>query len=771
MTHDVRVRRSRARVRWLALCAAAGACIVSQFATAAPPSATGQAAAVPLTGGQINLRSQGVIAGTAPMVITTANTTESIIFATPTNGVCVQIDNPQQMDYASEGVQLQVVVGNVDAADGVFLTIPLVAGVGNDNLAACDDPNSPPVANAGPDQTVPDTDGLNGETVVLDASGSFDSDGTIVSYIWMNASSDQMLGITTVPTLTTTLPDGVHVISLTVVDNSGDPNSEAATDEVTITVQAAAAPTANAGPDQTLEDTDGLPGELVTLTGTATPGSGTIVRYEWFDAGEQSLGEGPTLTVRLDDGTHEITLLVEDSNQLVAFDSVTISVGVPAPRGSLANLSGLSSNQRSIATAIDNLCQRLTEAQAESDLLERCNGLIFGTDEAGQREALDQLGAEDLSALQTQTLFFASSQSSGVMERLMALRGGARGMSLGNLQLNLDGKPVPLMRLAMLGELVGAMLGANADSDTANGADEPGSLLGDRLGLWLRGSYSELDKKHATASHNFQSKQTSFTLGADYRFTPNFVAGLSAGYNDSSLDYRGGSRGGLDTSGWTASLYGSAYAVGNFYIDGVVSFGKSDYDSTRRITYLEGTTLIDRTAVGSTDGTTTSGALSMGYDFQLGALTLSPTASYLYTEADIDSMTESGASGLDLIVDERRFSASTATLGLRAVYALSFRWGVLLPHFRGEFVRELDADADVFGVRFANDPFASSADPTPPIVVVTDNPDRSYWRFTVGSSAQFKYGVSAYAEYQRLQSFQYVSFDDFTVGLRLQRSF
>jgi hypothetical protein len=38
-------------------------------------------------------------------------------------------------------------------------------------------------------------------------------------------------------------------------------------------------------------------------------------------------------------------------------------------------------------------------------------------------------------------------------------------------------------------------------------------------------------------------------------------------------------------------------------------------------------------------------------------------------------------------------------------------------------------------------------------------------------SAQFKYGVAAYVEYQRLQDFKFVSFGDLTFGVRMQRGF
>src|SRR5690606_39403962 len=129
---------------------------------------------------------------------------------------------------------------------------------------------------------------------------------------------------------------------------------------------------------------------------------------------------------------------------------------------------------------------------------------------------------------------------------------------------------------------------------------------------------------------------------------------------------------------------------------------------------------------------------------------------------------ERGAAGLNLIYDEQSFQSFTGNIGLRATYAWNLSWGVLLPHVRVDYVREFKNDADVFGVRFAADPNANSA---PPILVETDNPDESYWRLAAGFSAELAHGLSGYVEYQRLASFEYVSFEDVSIGLRLQRSF
>jgi outer membrane autotransporter protein len=160
--------------------------------------------------------------------------------------------------------------------------------------------------------------------------------------------------------------------------------------------------------------------------------------------------------------------------------------------------------------------------------------------------------------------------------------------------------------------------------------------------------------------------------------------------------------------------------------------------------------------------------VSGGYDFLVGGVTLSPTLGVYYIDATIDSFTEKGVAGLNLKYDEQNFKSLTGNLGFRATYAINLSWGVLLPHVRIDYVREFENDVDVFGVRFAADPNANSA---PPILVQTDNPDESYWRLAGGFSAQFKFGFSGYIEYQRLQSFEFISFQDVSVGLRMQRSF
>src|SRR5262249_41758288 len=161
------------------------------------------------------------------------------------------------------------------------------------------------------------------------------------------------------------------------------------------------------------------------------------------------------------------------------------------------NLPGLDKNQKSMADGLDALCNRVlgttppplgkgkqpeqavraqqATAADRADLAAKCNGLLFNNTATNQVTALDGLSPKDFAAARTQTLLCANFQYPGIMERLMALRGGARGLSLAGLNLTLDGSHVPL---AQIERMTKQLLGGGASAD-----QEKGGLLSDKWGL------------------------------------------------------------------------------------------------------------------------------------------------------------------------------------------------------------------------------------------------------------------------------------------------
>lgn len=780
-------RAGRTFTSWIS---GAALLLIAPLAMAAPPTFTGTPITVPFPAvGQsviVNLRQQGVVAGSAPIQVGTQQGViflnnqvivglriSSVLSGGEVPSVCVRVDNDSvttiPIGAYSAGISANNPQGTANGSIAIInAPAPTIDPDDPVQLATCDDPNLPPLVNAGPDRTIVDTNGAAGENVVL-AGSATDPEGELLTYEWFLGSSQTVFA--TGPTPTVSLPDGPSQLRLVVTDEGG----QTGTDTVNITVQPTAGPTANAGADRVIEDTDGEDGEDVVLDGSlSTDTDGTITTYTWSQIvdgeTEVALGTsaGPTLQVRLADGDNDIRLVITDNTGNQASDRVVITVSEGASITTLSDIPNLTPNQRRVAQALDRICSDLRDLSGgegqqltgnQQDLLIRCDGLQTGNTTGNQVAALEELVADDFAVARTQTLLFANTQYASVMDRLMALRGGARGLSLAGLNIIVDGKPVPL---AQLQDMAKGLLGGGAS------ADEPGGLLSDKWGMWARGNFSFGEKDRNTSSPAFDADQWAMVAGLDYRFSDKLVGGLALAYGQSSIEFDPRDEGALDTDTWAISLYGSTYAAKNFYFDAIVNIANADYGADRNITYVDGTGLVNVDAHGDTDGMTYSAGLSGGYDFLIGGLTLSPTLGLFYIDATIDGFSEAGAGGLNLIYDEQTFQSFTGNVGFRATYAWNLSWGVLLPHVRIDYVREFKNDADVFGVRFAADPNATS---TPPILVQTDNPDESYWRLATGFSAQFIHGISAYIEYQRLESFEFISFQDVSLGLRLQRSF
>ena len=178
--------------------------------------------------------------------------------------------------------------------------------------------NSDPVADAGQDQTVHDTD-LNGsETVTLDGSGSSDSDGSIVSWVWKEGENQ----IATGETAQVVLAAGTHSVTLTVTDNCE------ATDDDTVTIDVNTPPVANAGTDQTVDDDDESGSETVTLDGSGSSDSdGSIASYVWKEGGNPiATGQSPQVSLAV--GQHTIVLTVTDNDGATDDDTVVVTVRV-----------------------------------------------------------------------------------------------------------------------------------------------------------------------------------------------------------------------------------------------------------------------------------------------------------------------------------------------------------------------------------------------------------------------------------------------------------
>lgn len=181
-------------------------------------------------------------------------------------------------------------------------------------LTAVEPENIPPVADVnGP------YEGLEGSNVTLDASGSTDPDGEIVSYRW-DLDGDAVYDIETESPVLEVIysNESSLVITLEVTDDDG--LSSTASVEITIHN---VAPTVEAGPPR-ITATVGRP---VNFYGNATdPGVDDILTYVWhFGDGEWAQGQNVTHSYQ-QEGEYSAQLVVTDDSGATGGDTIIVEI-------------------------------------------------------------------------------------------------------------------------------------------------------------------------------------------------------------------------------------------------------------------------------------------------------------------------------------------------------------------------------------------------------------------------------------------------------------
>ena len=461
-------------------------------------------------------------------------------------------------------------------------------------------------------------------------------------------------------------------------------------------------------------------------------------------------------------GAQEVSAAIENSSPAIAV-RFTLNGGVQ-------NVPELDEAQQSVGNAIDTACPALfQQSQAggldagESDLLQRCSELVVasGSNPGSVQEALDQMVADEASAQGTAALTTTAAQFDNLKARLAALRSGSRGVDIGGLALAGGNGTMPLSFLPS------NLLMAQDDS---SGGGEAGAAFS-RWGFFATGTIGRGNQDASGSQPGFDFDTYGLTAGIDYRVNDDFVLGAALGYNnnDTQID---DDQGGLDTTGWNLSGYGSWYHEA-WYVDGVLTWGRNDYDVVRRIRYAiaglaGGATSVDQTARASPGSDQLAFAVSVGRDFNRGAWSFGPYARATYTRLDFDGYTErlsnptGPGGGLAVSVDGRELKSLEGVVGGKATYTSSQSWGILMPSVQVEWLHEFEDDVENLVSRFVNDPTQTE------IVIPGEQIDQDYFNLGLGLSAVFANGRSGFIYYEHRAGQRDYSQDSLAVGLRIE---
>lgn len=329
-----------------------------------------------------------------------------------------------------------------------------------------------------------------------------------------------------------------------------------------------------------------------------------------------------------------------------------------------------------------------------------------------------------------------------------------------------------LARAQSLAEATERRLEGLRDQDDEAKAEGGFSLFANVQGEW-----SDQDRGPYDNERGFDADAWRVTVGGDWRLSPTATVGVAVTYSDYSSDFdanRPGNAftpqadaGGVDTEDVTVMVFGAVALSDSVWLDGSAGVGFADHKLRRNATFQESNRIIPQTnlsAVGSPDGREYHLAAGIGYDSQMGALSLGPYARVRYIRSKIDSYTErdlTGA-GLALSVSRARNTSFTSILGVRASYAASFSGGVVVPQVRAEFEHEFDDDVRTTTTSLVLDPARNA------FRVTSDTPDRNAFNVGAGLLFVLPNGWAPFVDYEGQLGYRDASRHRVTAGLRVE---
>jgi uncharacterized protein with beta-barrel porin domain len=338
--------------------------------------------------------------------------------------------------------------------------------------------------------------------------------------------------------------------------------------------------------------------------------------------------------------------------------------------------SGLSGNQQNVANTIVNFFNR--------------NGsipIVFG---ALTPTGLTQVSGETAVGSQ-QTTFNAMSQFMGVMtDPFMAGRGD--GMSAGGT--------------AASGYASTQKTGAARDAYAMFTKAPPVAPFEQRWSTWIAGygGSQSTDGNTALGSNNTTSSVYGTAVGADYRFSPDTIAGFSLAGGGTNFSVANGGSGRSDLFQAGAFI---RHNVGAAYIAAAAAYGWQDITTDRTVTVAG----IDRLHA-EFNANAWSGRLEGGYRFVspwVGGIGITPYAAGQFTTFELPAYAEQalvGSNNFVLGYGSKSVTDSRSELGLRTDKSWAMQGAILTLRGRAAWAHDYNPDRSI-GATFQTLPGAS----------------------------------------------------------------
>ncbi len=327
-------------------------------------------------------------------------------------------------------------------------------------------------------------------------------------------------------------------------------------------------------------------------------------------------------------------------------------------------------NAAAVAHALDSAVSDSRSARLISFLDEQPIDQLCGD--------LQRIAPEQLASIFNIGVSLANVQTANLKRRMEDIRAGSSGFSAAGFTLNGSAQSVS--------SGFAGLSGPEGKSGPPVFAPTPEN----RWGVFVTGLGEFTNVDSTPNAPGYDVDTGGFTLGVDYRVTPNFAIGLTGGYAHTSVSPDGG--GNIDVNGGKIGLYATVFGNG-FYLDTAVSGGPSGYDIRR--TALQGT------ASGSTDGADVDVLVAAGYDWKKGNLTIGPTASFQFNYIGLNGFTETGSLAPLTFPDQNKESERSA-FGAKASYDWKIGHVTVIPQINAAWQHEYGSTAYSVVANFAS---------------------------------------------------------------------
>lgn len=389
-------------------------------------------------------------------------------------------------------------------------------------------------------------------------------------------------------------------------------------------------------------------------------------------------------------------------------------------------------------------------ANPPADLAAQCDAIIrarLNGDIAGATRGLRALFPEEVLSQALSANQLAATQFTNIDARINELRGGTGGFSVSGLTVQVGRQAIPLSIFKGFGQ---------------SGQDEPAvGGSGDLVSPWggfVNGTISFGEQDISAQVRNTVADFDSYALtaGVDYRKSARLVFGGALGWNKFQSNLSDDGR--LDTKGWTLTGYTSYYPLERLYVDARVSYGRLDFAMQRRI-LIPG--VVDRLALGQTDGDQLAVAVASGYHFSRGGWSITPNASLRYTDTTYEPFVETGAGANNASFSENNGTSVQLAFGVSVSRAFSLSNGVLLPQFDISLNREMRNQNLLIEAQLLGAPGNTFR-------VRSDDPDRTFGNVGLGFVFVMADGRQVYLSYRELLGLDGLSRGSLNLGGRFE---